>query len=775
MVAKKLTIVQLLPELDEGGVEGETIDLAVYLAKNGYRSIVISDGGRLVPLLKESGGIHVHWPYIGEKSIRCLQYVLKLRKFLLEENVDILHLRSRLPAWVGYLAWKLLPEKQRPCLITTFHGFYSVNSYSCIMTKGERVVAVSETIKKHILENYPVDEKRINLIHGGFDVQEFSPDHVTRERVDDLRQRWGLSDKNKAVVVLPGRLTQWKGQEVFIDSLAHIKDHDFYALCIGDTNENSSFTKKLRDKIQAHGLEEQVKLVGHCSDMPAALLLADVVVSASSTQPEAFGKVAIEAMAMGKPVIATAHGGSLETVLPGKTGWLVPPLDSRKMAVAIKEAISDPGRAGQLGQNGLQWVNNHFTADSMCEKTVNLYRHLYQDKITEENLSRLTVMQLLPELDSGGVERGTLEMGRYLVQKGHRSIVLSAGGRLVEELEKDGSEHITKKIGSKTPSALLHILPLRRLLMEKKVDVLHLRSRMPAWIGYLAWKSIPKGKRPVLVTTFHGFYSVNAYSAIMTKGEGVIAISRSIKDHIYNNYGRKKRVRLIFRGVDSKYFDPRRVSGSRVAVLEEKWRLDRNKKILMLPGRLTRLKGQEVFLNSLRYVKNMDYQAVLVGDTLGNPGYTEELNKLLSENNLQQKASLVGHCSDMPAAFMLADIVLSTSSLEPEAFGRTTVEAMAMGKPVIATAHGGSLETVVHGENGWLVKPSDAKDLGRAIDKALAMDREALNMMGEKGKKRVTKRFTAQAMCEETEAFYYELMVATGNRTGIKSESMTVG
>ncbi|BCL60897.1 hypothetical protein DGMP_15900 [Desulfomarina profundi] len=360
MVVKKLTIVQLLPELDEGGVEGETIDLAVYLAKNGYRSIVISDGGRLVPLLKESGGIHVHWPYIGEKSIRCLQYVLKLRKFLLEEEVDILHLRSRLPAWVGYFAWKLLPEKQRPCLITTFHGFYSVNSYSCIMTKGERVVAVSETIKKHILENYPVDEKRINLIHGGFDVQEFSPDHVSRKRVDDLRQRWGLSDKNKAVVVLPGRLTQWKGQEVFIDSLAHIKEHDFYALCIGDTNENSSFTKKLRDKIRAHGLEEQVKLVGHCSDMPAALLLADVVVSASSTQPEAFGKVAIEAMAMGKPVIATAHGGVSKQYFRVKRDGLFLHWIRKKWLLPLKkpfQILTGPGSWDRTGCSGLTTIS----------------------------------------------------------------------------------------------------------------------------------------------------------------------------------------------------------------------------------------------------------------------------------------------------------------------------------------------------------------------------------------------------------------------------------
>jgi len=758
MAVEKLTVVQILPELDEGGVEGETLDLAIYLAQQGCRSIVISGGGRLVPQLEMNGCFHILWPHIGEKSLRCLQYVSKLRNFLQSEGVDILHLRSRLPAWIGYLAWRLMPDNQRPSLITTFHGFYSVNSYSRIMTKGEKVAAVSETIKQHIIENYCIDESRISLIHGGFDVRNFSPEAVSEQRITLLRQRWLPAHGGTPVIILPGRLTQWKGQDLFIESLARIKHQGFIGLLIGDTEENPSFTKKLNELIRQHGLENKVRLVGHCSDMPAALMLADVVVSASSTQPEAFGKVAIEAMAMGKPVIATAHGGSLETVLPGLTGWLVPPLNSQAMADALTDALGNPDKAKDLGRKGREWVNERFTARVMCEKTLALYYEAHINRQKKYRPDTLTVMQLLPELNSGGVERGTVEMGRHLVRNGHRSVVVSGGGMLVEQLEREGSYHHTKNIGSKSPAALLHILPLRRLIRKNKVNVLHLRSRMPAWIGYIAWLSLPKKKRPLLVTTFHGFYSVNMYSAIMTKGDGVIAVSESIRRHIYEKYQRKFNVRLIFRGVDAESFNPDVVSKERVRVLKEAWQVDDKKPVLMLPGRLTRLKGQEFFLQTLLQVSHNAYQALLVGDTRDNPGYTAELNGFIEKNHLTGKVKLVGHCSDMPAAFILADVVLSTSSLEPEAFGRTTVEAMAMGKPVIATAHGGSLETVISGENGWLVQPSDSKALAAAIDEALAMDAKQLQTLGDNGRRRVSEKFTAQAMCEQTLGFYYELM-----------------
>lgn len=758
MAAETLTVVQVLPELDEGGVEGETLDLAIFLAQQGHRSVVISGGGRLVPQLQKHGCHHVLWPHIGEKSLRCLQYVPKLRRFLDEEQVDILHLRSRLPAWIGYIAWKMQPEETRPSLITTFHGFYSVNAYSRIMTKGERVAAVSETIKQHILENYRIESERISLIHGGFDVAAFSPEAVSAERIERLRRRWLPEGKRGPVIVLPGRLTQWKGQDLFIESLSRIRDLQFSCLLVGDTEENSSYTKRLRDYIRQYHLEESVRLVGHCTDMPAALMLADVVVSASSTQPEAFGKVAIEAMAMGKPVVATAHGGSLETVIPGVTGWLVPPLDPLAMAEAVSEALRDRERARRMGEAGRRWVGERFTAKTMCEKTLALYWEAYQQRRRARTRESITVMQLLPELNSGGVERGTVEMGRFLVRNGHRSLVVSGGGRLVEQLQEEGSKHFQKNIGSKSPIALWHIWPLRRLMKKHRVDVLHLRSRMPAWIGYVAWLSLPRKRRPLLVTTFHGFYSVNAYSAIMTKGDGVIAVSASIKRHILEKYKRQEQVRLIFRGVDAESFAPHLVTEERVAALADAWKVDRARPILMLPGRLTRLKGQELFLQSLLHVHSRDYLALLVGDIQDNPGYTAELSAFVEKNRLVGKVRMVGHCTDMPAAFSMADVVLSTSSIEPEAFGRTTVEAMAMGKPVIATAHGGSLETVIPGENGWLVKPSDPLALAEAIDQALGLGAAQLKAYGENGRLRVTEKFTAKAMCEQTLAFYHELL-----------------
>ncbi len=752
-----MNIVQILPELDEGGVEGETLDLSVYLAKTGHRSVVISGGGRLVKQLEEAGGIHINYPHVGEKSVRCLKYIAVLRRIFLQGNFDIVHLRSRLPAWIAYVAWKSLPADRRPGLVTTFHGFYSVNSYSTIMTKGEKVIAVSQVISDHIRENYHVCPCKIELIHGGFDTHAFDPDQIESHRVESLRKAWKISDNGAPVIMLPGRLTFWKGQDIFIESLSQIKDIPFIAVCVGDTADNPSFTKKLLDKIHKHGLEERVKLVGHCADMPAALLVADIVVSASSSQPEAFGKVAIEAMAMGKPVIATRHGGSLETIVDGQTGWLVEPSDPDDMARVIKRVIQDLPLLKKTGEEGRKWVKENFTARRMCEKTVALYEKLLQEKEDKRTGKVLTVIQMLPDLIGGGVERGTLEMGRYLAQQGHRSFVVSAGGRLVDQLEQENSRHIKWHVGSKTPRCLFYIWPLRRFMLREQVDVLHLRSRMPAWVGYIAWKSLPKEKRPVLVTTFHGFYSVNGYSAIMTKGDGIIAVSESIRKHICANYQVDKSVRLIFRGVDDGLFDPDKVTSERINKLRKKWQIQENIPVIMLPGRLTRLKGQDIFLQSLMHLYDISFQAILVGDILDNPGFVSELKTFIRENYLENKVKLVGHCTDMPAALMLADVVLSTSSKEPEAFGRTTVEAMAMGKPVIATAHGGSLETVIDGTTGWLVAPSDPLDLARGLKEALS-DTSRLKTYGKAGQERVRGRFTTKSMCEQTLALYRDLL-----------------
>jgi glycosyltransferase involved in cell wall biosynthesis len=389
---------------------------------------------------------------------------------------------------------------------------------------------------------------------------------------------------------------------------------------------------------------------------------------------------------------------------------------------------------------------------------VTLFQEIHMNQRHETKSKSLTVMQLLPELNSGGIERGTLELGHYLVHHGHTSIVVSGGGRLVAQLEREGSRHLQMAIGSKSPLALGYIWPLRQEMKKQRVHILHLRSRMPAWIGYLALQSLPKKYRPLLITTFHGFYSINSYSAIMTKGDGVIAISKDIQQHIAERYNRRNDVRLIFRGVDLESFDQTKISQRRLDSLLQAWKIDTGRPLLMLPGRLTRWKGQEVFLRSLLLVKNTSFQALIVGDMEDNPSYTSELQNFIEQNNLADRVRLVGHCHDMPAAFLLADIVLSTSSSQPEAFGRTTIEAMAMGKPVIATAHGGSLETVVPGLTGWLVQPADPGELAVAIEEALAMKQEQLKERGENGRRRVVANFTAEAMCEQTLAFYLELL-----------------
>ena len=759
MVAEKSTVVQIVPEMDEGGVEGETLDYAVYLARHGHRSIVISGGGRLVSQLQENGVEHVLWKNVGSKNLHCLQYIPKLKQFIAQEGVDILHLRSRLPAWIGYLAWKSMEEDSRPALITSFHGFYSVNSYSTIMTKGERVIAVSGEIKDHILENYQIDRTKIRLIHGGYDATVFNPVQVDGERVEKLKRAWGVNGVDKPVIMLPGRLTFWKGQDVFIDALISIKDLDFLALCVGAADEHSSFVKKLQEKIDSHKLQEKIRLVGHCDDMPAALSLADLVVSASSTQPEAFGKVAIEAMAMAKPIIATKHGGSLETVKDKETGWLVEPGDSNALAGIMREVLDKKELLPVIGTNGKRWVEQHFTATRMCEKTLQLYEDLLEEKRQRRTGEILTVVQMLPELESGGVERGTLEIGKYLADNNHRSIVISAGGRMVRQLEEEGSCHIGWKVGAKSPLTIKYMLPLRRLLKKEKVDVLHLRSRMPAWVGYLVWKSLPKKDRPVLVTTFHGFYSVNSYSAIMTKGMGIIAISKSIEQHIRTAYGIKQDIELIFRGVDKEKFDPDAVSLERIDRYRELWNISGEKPVIMLPGRLTRLKGQDIFIQALARIKHHDYQAVLVGDVEDNPGFTAELSELIGGLQMDNRVSLVGHCDDMPAALMLADIVVSASSNEPEAFGRTTIEAMAMGRPVIATAHGGSLETVTPEKTGWLVEPGAADKLALALEDALNSP-EKMNRFGAAGKAAVNSTFTMKTMCQKTLTFYHKLIAA---------------
>ena len=306
---------------------------------------------------------------------------------------------------------------------------------------------------------------------------------------------------------------------------------------------------------------------------------------------------------------------------------------------------------------------------------------------------KLTILQVLPALNSGGVERGTLEISKYLVSKKHRSIVVSEGGRMRDKLVKEGGEHIELAIGKKSLLTLRLIPKLIKILSTNNVDLIHIRSRFPAWICLIAIKFMENKKIPSIVTTFHGPYSINRYSSIMTKGDAVIAVSKMIKTYILKNYKiNPKKIFLNYRGVDAKEF-PYLFKPKKAWINE--WNKNnpktKNKILLTLPGRVTRWKGQIHFLNIIASLNkdNLNIHGLIVGDIAANKlGFLEELKNKAIELGIKDKVSFIGHRNDLREIMSISKIVFSLSS-EPEAFGRTTIESLKIGVPVIGYGHGG--------------------------------------------------------------------------------------
>jgi len=374
---------------------------------------------------------------------------------------------------------------------------------------------------------------------------------------------------------------------------------------------------------------------------------------------------------------------------------------------------------------------------------------------------RATVLQVLPALgQGGGVERGAVEIAAAIVAAGGRALVASAGGPLERELKRCGAEHVALPMASKNPLTLRdNARKLADLIAAEKVDLVHARSRAPAWSALEAAK---RTDRP-FVTTFHGTYGAEnwlkrRYNEVMVKGERVIAISHFIAGHMRRLYGVPvRRIRVIHRGVDLTKFDPARVSAERVIQLSTRWRLPDGAPVIMLPGRLTRWKGHTVFIDAIAMLGRDDLRCILVGSDQGRAGYRRELEKQVQRLGLGKVIQLVDHCDDMPAAYKLTDVVVSAST-EPEAFGRVVAEGQALGRPVIATDHGGARETVIPGETGWLVKPGDADSLAEALARCLDLTAAARQVMAERAIANVRDNFSTEVMAAKTLDVYDEVL-----------------
>lgn len=334
----------------------------------------------------------------------------------------------------------------------------------------------------------------------------------------------------------------------------------------------------------------------------------------------------------------------------------------------------------------------------------------------------LCILQMLPELESGGVERGTLEVGRALVVAGHRSLVMSAGGRMVEQLEREGSRHYAWDVGRKSPLSLRLVPRLRRFLREHAVDIVHARSRMPAWLAWLAWRSMDPVTRPRFVTTVHGLYSVNAYSAIMARGERVIAVSCTVRDYVHRHYAgiAGDRIVVIPRGVDPSSFPHDYRPAPEWLV---RWRAEypalAGKCVLLLPGRITRLKGHEDFITLIATLRARGLPAhglIVGGAHARKAAYLAALHELVRARGLEGDITFTGQRDDLRDIMTTSDLVLSLST-QPESFGRTVLEALSLGQRVVGYDHGGVGEIL---RAAYPVGAAPLGDTEALVDKVLA-------------------------------------------------------
>jgi glycosyltransferase involved in cell wall biosynthesis len=363
----------------------------------------------------------------------------------------------------------------------------------------------------------------------------------------------------------------------------------------------------------------------------------------------------------------------------------------------------------------------------------------------------MKVVQLIPELDSGGVERGTLELARHLVKEGHESIVISGGGRMVTALEKEGSRHVTWPIGQKRLGTLRYVSKLRKWLEDERPDILHLRSRVPAWVAWLAWRKMNPATRPRLVSTVHGFNSVSRWSEIMTCGERVICVSESIREFVMRNYPRasREKLRVIHRGVDPTDYPhgwkpPIDWSDSFAKEFPE----TKGKRLITLPGRVTRLKGHEDLLTILTLLNDPNVHGVIAGGAQPKKmAYLEEIRALVDSMGLQQRVTFTGNRSDLKNILASSAVVLSLTQ-KPESFGRTTLEALSLGIPVIGYDHGGVGEQLRQIFPDGLAPPGDTAKVASTV-RAFLENPPAVPD---------SHPFTLQRMLDQTVSVYQELL-----------------
>ena len=381
--------------------------------------------------------------------------------------------------------------------------------------------------------------------------------------------------------------------------------------------------------------------------------------------------------------------------------------------------------------------------------------------------SNINVLQVIPKLGYGGAETGCYDIAHFLPENNCKSFIVTSGGELTKFIDKKKVKLIRLPVHSKNPlMILMNSIILVGIILVFNISIVHARSRAPAWSCLFATKIT----RRKFVTTFHGTYNFRGklkkfYNSVMVRSDLVIAGSNFIFSHIQENYpeflNSKKKFLVIFRGINVDYFDPTTKLETDENKLLEEWHINNKKKIILMPGRLTSWKGQELFIEALNLVKiELGYEAfhvVILGSDQGRDMYKKKLINLTEKYNLKDQIKFVDHCKDMALAYNISDIVVS-ASIEPEAFGRVAVEAQSMEKVIIASNIGGSNETIINEKTGFLFESGDPGALSKKIIQAISMDESSLKLMGKEGRKNIIKKFNVEKMCFSTYSEYKRLL-----------------
>ena len=382
-------------------------------------------------------------------------------------------------------------------------------------------------------------------------------------------------------------------------------------------------------------------------------------------------------------------------------------------------------------------------------------------------ITKINVLQVIPKLGYGGAETGCYDIAHYLAEENCGSYIATSGGELLKFVKKNKVGIFKLPVHSKNPiMIILNIFILSIFIILKKINIVHARSRAPAWSCYFA--CIITNRK--FVTTFHGTYNFKNkfkkfYNSIMLRSELTIAGSNFIFSHINDNYNeylnKKKKLRVIFRGINIDYFSQKNISILKQEKLKREWNLEPNKFTILLPGRLTYWKGQEKLIEALNILIEdyniNNFQAILLGSDQGRKVYSKKLSSLVERYSLTKKIKFITHCKEMPLAYSLADVVVS-ASIEPEAFGRVAVESQAMSKPIVASNLGGSKETILNKKSGFLYKHDDPRELAKNLNTVIQLNQEELKLIGNEGRKNVTKKFDVEVMCDSNLREYKKLL-----------------